>query len=242
MRSSARTYPVLRGKKVYLPHTPVCSACRRRPVEPHAFAAFAFGALIREADDTAWGLDERLQGFCWLHWHGAREAGDSAHLRLADEVVGGQGEFYFCSTSCLRRFLNGSVDALERRMAQPSARNATGPARRIAGATREALFVTTHRYSAHHRKRVLASRRCGCFHCLAMFRREEIARWTDRPAPRADGVTALCPRCGIDAVLPDNMPRVRLTRAFLRAMHARWFKIRAEPGRAMITERDLPAM
>ncbi len=34
--------------------------------------------------------------------------------------------------------------------------------------------------------------------------------------------TALCPHCGIDAVLPDvgGMP---IERAFLEAMRARWF-------------------
>jgi hypothetical protein len=38
----------------------------------------------------------------------------------------------------------------------------------------------------------------------------------------ADGVTALCPRCGIDAVLPSAVP-VALTAELLAAMHAHWF-------------------
>ena len=37
-----------------------------------------------------------------------------------------------------------------------------------------------------------------------------------------DGLTALCPRCGIDAVLPDAAP-IKLTNDLLAEMHARFF-------------------
>jgi hypothetical protein len=45
---------------------------------------------------------------------------------------------------------------------------------------------------------------CGCFHCLATFRAETIHEWVDT------GKTALCPRCGVDAVLPNVTDAARL--------------------------------
>jgi len=57
---------------------------------------------------------------------------------------------------------------------------------------------------------------CGCFYCCKEFRFAEIAEWVD------GGETALCPYCGIDAVLPFNTPAA--DPELLRAMHARWFE------------------
>ena len=84
-----------------------------------------------------------------------------------------------------------------------------------------------HKYSSRHRDRVIASSRCGCFYCLEMFAPTEISDWVDGPDPddsMIDGTTALCPRCGIDAVLPDGIPGVSLDSALLKAMHTHWFE------------------
>ena len=40
-----------------------------------------------------------------------------------------------------------------------------------------------------------AASRCGCFHCLAFFDPKEIRDWEG---------AAWCPRCNIDAVLPET--------------------------------------
>jgi len=50
--------------------------------------------------------------------------------------------------------------------------------------------------STRNRDRVGAAASCGCFHCRSIFASDEIRQWVD------DGQTALCPRCGIDSVLP----------------------------------------
>jgi hypothetical protein len=76
-----------------------------------------------------------------------------------------------------------------------------------------------------NRELVLASDRCGCFYCLAIFPSAEITGWISELGPKAGrlraGVTALCPRCGIDSVLPEaaGFP---LTLTFLQAMQAHW--------------------
>ena len=84
-----------------------------------------------------------------------------------------------------------------------------------------------HRFSSGHRAEIEASTQCGCFYCGAMIPPGEIADWVDATEARHgeeeldSGVTALCPRCGIDAVLPDA--RVSITRDLLSEMRAYWF-------------------
>jgi len=73
-----------------------------------------------------------------------------------------------------------------------------------------------HAFSSKHRQQVLASERCGCFYCCALFSPHDIAEWTDEDS------TALCPRCGIDAVL-GSASGVPLTRDFLQQMKHAWF-------------------
>ena len=71
-----------------------------------------------------------------------------------------------------------------------------------------------HRLSSGHRDRILGSQPCGCFCCRSVFPPERIVEWVD------EGRTALCPKCGIDAVLPES---VGLTDQLLREMSAYWF-------------------
>ena len=69
-------------------------------------------------------IAEDCIGFLDLIWHGERngetELGSEivVYLPLADETPGGQFEFYFCSTQCLRDFLNACVDELETEIAE----------------------------------------------------------------------------------------------------------------------------
>ncbi len=43
---------------------------------------------------------------------------------------------------------------------------------------------------------------CRCFHCFAEFQGSEITKWADR------GKTALCPKCGVDAVVNAEVGNV----------------------------------
>ena len=80
--------------------------------------------------------------------------------------------------------------------------------------------VRAHRHSIRHREEVLASERCGCFYCWAVFSPAEITDWTDQWG--GIGQMALCPRCGVDSVIGSDSG-YPVTDAFLRAMKARWF-------------------
>lgn len=50
----------------------------------------------------------------------------------------------------------------------------------------------------HNHKAIEESENCGCYCCLAVFSKHDITQWTDW------GDTALCPKCGVDAVLPQT--------------------------------------
>ena len=85
----------------------------------------------------------------------------------------------------------------------------------IAPGTNRACDAAHHHASAH-RNELSNSGRCGCFFCFRTFPFGDIRRWTD------NNMTALCPSCGIDAVLGDasGFP---VDDAFLRMMHRYWF-------------------
>jgi hypothetical protein len=82
--------------------------------------------------------------------------------------------------------------------------------------------VRAHRHSIQHRDELLASEQCGCFYCLATFPPADIRRWADACKDRPEGDTAVCPRCGIDAVI-GSASGYPLTAEFLGRMHQHWF-------------------
>ncbi len=57
--------------------------------------------------------------------------------------------------------------------------------------------------------------RCQCFYCLETFHAEQVTRWID------DGQTALCPKCGIDAVLPAGATHI--SDALIRKLQSIYF-------------------
>ena len=82
--------------------------------------------------------------------------------------------------------------------------------------TTEDALTQAHEHSMHNRPFLTGQVRCGCFHCQQTYTANEIVDWTD------DGQTAICPRCGVDAVLSSRTDP--LTADFLAQMDACWFK------------------
>ena len=123
------TFPVVDGKRTHWPDKAVCPVCGEKKVfEPHSFAVLSAGALLMDREHDSGGMSDNLDGFLNLTWHGAHDGGQGEDpeigciVDIMRDAVGGQGEAYFCSTQCLRRFLNHSVDELERRMEQERGR------------------------------------------------------------------------------------------------------------------------
>ena len=78
--------------------------------------------------------------------------------------------------------------------------------------------VDAHFHSSRHRPEIEASKRIGCFYCLAIYPPGEIGRWVDD----VTGETAICPRCGIDSVIGDASG-YPVEDDFLKRMNAHWF-------------------
>lgn len=76
--------------------------------------------------------------------------------------------------------------------------------------------IDAHKFCRRHREVVLQSDLCGCFYCLNVFSPGEIEEWCH------DGETAICPKCGINSVLPSDSG-APLTSDFLAEMKEHWF-------------------
>jgi hypothetical protein len=85
-------------------------------------------------------------------------------------------------------------------------------------------FQSIHALCGWHDQIILRGTICGCFYCISLFMPSDIEEWIEEPSdcPRGLGKTALCPNCGIDAVLPDTI-ELSLTPELLKAMHEKYF-------------------
>ena len=86
-------------------------------------------------------------------------------------------------------------------------------------------YKQVHSECGWHRDAIQKSKICGCFHCLEFFPPSEITEWLDESedCPRGAGKTAVCPKCGIDSVLPES-PLYKLTEDLLKAMNKEYFE------------------
>jgi hypothetical protein len=82
----------------------------------------------------------------------------------------------------------------------------------------KAIYKDAHSHSHKNVMEVMASEKCGCFFCRATYSPEAITEFVE------DGQTALCPNCGVDAVIGDKAG-YELTDEFLLAMFRRWFSV-----------------
>jgi hypothetical protein len=100
------------------------------------------------------------------------------------------------------------------------------PAPRLLKSAHALSFASTDEFSQHassgHRVLLATASRAGCFRCGAILTPAEIREWTDKPAAGGASTTALCPCCGIDAVLPDTAS-IAIEPPLREAMQEYWF-------------------
>lgn len=103
----------------------------------------------------------------------------------------------------------------------------TAAAKRVerdaAAATRaqaQQVFIDAHKHASLHRAELEASERCGCFFCFRTFAPSSIKAWSE------GNQTALCPGCGVDAVLGASA--ISIHDKFLRQMHQHFFSYRSK--------------
>ena len=87
---------------------------------------------------------------------------------------------------------------------------------------RTSAEIDAHGYSNNHMEALKRDRKCGCFYCLTVFDPAEIKAWIVADNPCDQHGTAVCPYCGIDAVIGESSG-YPITREFLSSMHRLWF-------------------
>ncbi len=84
------------------------------------------------------GPDDNMDGFLYISWHGVHDGGTGndkeigAMIEIVSKVGGGQFDLYFCSTKCLRSYLNYCVDELERKLSVERSKSNEVPKRVVA--------------------------------------------------------------------------------------------------------------
>jgi hypothetical protein len=71
--------------------------------------------------------------------------------------------------------------------------------------------VQAKEFAAHNKQSLSTDQVCGCFYCLRIFRSNEID-WPDKTDD-----TAMCPHCGIDAVIGESSG-IPITKQFLLSL------------------------
>lgn len=78
-----------------------------------------------------------------------------------------------------------------------------------------------HELSSMHRKEVEDAGYCGCCYCQESFPADKIDSWIDSNSA-GEGQTAICPLCGIDAIIPSQNGEP-IDGRLLEAMHQQYF-------------------
>ncbi len=73
-----------------------------------------------------------------------------------------------------------------------------------------------------HRAQIERSELCGCFSCERTFPPAAISGWTDARGSDGSGQTALCPFCGVDAVIGSGAD-ITITAELLAKLRKSYF-------------------
>ena len=90
-------------------------------------------------------------------------------------------------------------------------------------------LLAAYRYLSNNWTQIESSKVCGCCNCQQIFAADEIVAWTgldiqNMHDPQAvSAQTAMCPRCGSEAVLGDRSG-LPITGQFLARMNEAWFQ------------------
>lgn len=90
------------------------------------------------------------------------------------------------------------------------------------------LLDAAHSHCIRNLREIEDSALCGCFHCETTFPPGAVEDWYDEDKEettreRRAAATALCPRCGIDAVIGDASGFAIADPRFLNALKEHWF-------------------
>lgn len=86
----------------------------------------------------------------------------------------------------------------------------------------EAELQRAYSFSSNHKIELEKDKKSGCFACVKIFSPSEIKEWY-LETEDGDEVTAICPYCGIDAVIGEHSG-FRIDAKLLKKMNERWFR------------------
>lgn len=81
---------------------------------------------------------------------------------------------------------------------------------------KKAQLERLHTYSSHNKRFIAISNKCYCFYCRSCMDRSEIVDYCD------NGQTAICPKCSIDAIIPDSIEET-VNEKIISELNAYWF-------------------
>ena len=90
-------------------------------------------------------------------------------------------------------------------------------------------LLEAYRYTSNNWSHIEASSACGCCSCVQVFPPDEIVAWAGLDMANIDDPeavkrqTALCPRCGSEAVIGDKSG-YPINAQFLTRMNEAWFQ------------------
>jgi hypothetical protein len=90
-------------------------------------------------------------------------------------------------------------------------------------------LLAAYPHTTNNRAELEASTLCGCCSCLEVFSTDDIVAWSGLSMDNfnnpdsASAETALCPRCGNEALIGDTAG-YEINPAFLSRMNEAWFQ------------------
>lgn len=89
----------------------------------------------------------------------------------------------------------------------------------------EQELLDAHSHCVRNQAELKESAIAGCFYCLQTYPADEVWEYIKELTEDEERTTAMCPRCGIDAVIGDKSGYPVLDPLFLKRMHSRWFAL-----------------
>ncbi|WP_238989864.1 cytoplasmic protein [Streptococcus uberis] len=83
-------------------------------------------------------------------------------------------------------------------------------------------YELAHYYCSNHKLELENDKVCGCFYCTEIYSPTEIDEWLIEDTMIDHRGTAICPKCGIDAVIGESSG-FPITKEFLVNMQRRRF-------------------
>jgi hypothetical protein len=79
--------------------------------------------------------------------------------------------------------------------------------------------ITPHMHCFNNCQSISLSKNCVCIYCKQTFPKDSVIDWVETETEK----TAICPFCGIDAVIGDATNAPIADSEFIEAIHQHWF-------------------